>query len=117
MLDIREILKSLAPEDKVVWEQCRTEMRRAYLNAHNGIVGVAAWDKHDDAFMDLIDIKIAVLFDRAGKIEAIKEVVKAEDANPIEDDIKKAAKVNTDKFLQQVMNNGNAASDPWGTTK
>ena len=117
MLDIREILKSLAPEDKVVWEQCRTEMRRSYITAHNAIVGVTRWDKHDDAFMDLIDIKIAVLFDRAGKIEAVKEVVKAEDANPIEDQVKEAAKVNTDKFLQQVMNNGNANSDPWGTGK
>src|ERR1051326_8148996 len=105
MLDIREILKTLSPEDKTVWEQTRMEMRRAYLNAHNGIVGIAAWDKHDDAFMDLIDIKIAVLFDRAGKIEAVKEIVKAEDAAPIEEQINEASKVNTDKFLKQVMNN------------
>ena len=103
MLDIREILKSLSPEDRTVWEQSRTEMRRTYLNAHNAIVGVAAWDKHDDAFMDLIDIKIAVLFDRAGKIEFNgKDVTASEDAKEIEVQVMEAGKSPSQKYLDAV---------------
>ena len=112
MLDVREILKSLSPEDKIVWEQSRTEMRRTYLNAHNAIVGVAAWDKHDDAFMDLIDIKIAVLFDRAGKIEASKDIISKNDTDDIEKQIVETVQINTTKYLEKVMKNGN---NEWAT--
>lgn len=114
MLDVREILKVLSPEDKIVWEQCRTEMRRCYLSTHNAVVGIAGWDKHDDAFMDLIDIKIATLFNRAGKIEFTgKDVTGQEEAPAIEEQINHTSKINTQRFLNDIMRNGQNESDPW----
>ena len=74
MPDVREILKALSPEDRIVWEQCRTEMRRAYLTMHNSILGITAWDAKDDAFIDLIDIKIATLFDRGERLQSTKDI-------------------------------------------
>lgn len=74
-MDIREILQSLSPEDRLLWSQCRTDMRRNYLNAHNQTMGVSKWDHTDDAFMDMIDIKLATLFDRCGKISSAKDII------------------------------------------
>jgi len=71
--DIREIINSLDDQDKTMFNQHRTEMRRSYLTAHNSIIGVHAWDAYDDAFMDIIDLKLAILFDRAGRFEAVKD--------------------------------------------
>src|SRR6267154_191058 len=71
--DIREIINSLDDQDKTMFNQHRTEMRRSYLPAHNSIIGVHAWDAYDDAFMDIIDLKLAILFDRAGRFEAVKD--------------------------------------------
>jgi len=71
--DIREIINSLDDQDKTMFNQHRTEMRRSYLTAHNSIIGVHAWDAYDDAFMDIIDLKLAILFDHAGRFEAIKD--------------------------------------------
>src|SRR6267142_5421911 len=71
--DIREIINSLDEQDKQMFNQHRTEMRRSYLTAHNSIIGVHAWDAYDDAFMDIIDLKLAILFDRAGRFEAVKD--------------------------------------------
>jgi len=71
--DIREIINSLDDQDKTMFNQHRTEMRRSYLTAHNSIIGVHAWDAYDDAFMDIIDLKLAILFDRAGRFETIKD--------------------------------------------
>lgn len=90
MADIREILKALGPEDKTLWQQCRTNMRSVYLNAHNSTVGIAGWRTDDDAFLDLIDIKLVTLFERAGRLESIKDVIGAEDAKTIEANIEKA---------------------------
>ena len=74
-MDIRELYKSLSPEDRIIYQKLRTDMRKLYLNAHNSIVGVENWSLEDDALLDLFDIKIAVLFDRAGSIEGLKPVV------------------------------------------
>lgn len=74
-MDIREILAALDEEDRKLWSQCRTEMRRTYLNAHNQVLGVTKWEAIDDCFMDLIDIRLAVLFDRAGRISTNKEII------------------------------------------
>lgn len=64
-------------------------MRRSYLAAHVNTVGVVKWDMHDDAFLDLMDIKLALLFDRAGRFETVKEII-GNDAERIEADIAKA---------------------------
>lgn len=75
MPDIREVLAALNPNDRALWSQHRTEMRRSYMAAHGTIVSVAKWDHHDDAFLDLIDIKLAILFDRAGKFTPTHNVL------------------------------------------
>lgn len=74
-MDIREILNSLSPEDRLLWSQCRTDMRRNYLNAHNSTMGIHNWDHTDDAFLDMIDIKLAILFDRSGRINSPKDII------------------------------------------
>jgi hypothetical protein len=87
MPDIRIVLAALDEEDKRLWSQHRTEMRRSYMAAHSAVIGVAAWDANDDAFIDLVDIKLALLFDRSGRFAATKEIVSREDANKIEETI------------------------------
>lgn len=75
MPDIREVLAALDDNDKLLWSQHRTEMRRSYMAAHNSVLGIAAWDAHDDAFIDLIDIKLALLFDKSGRFSATKDLI------------------------------------------
>lgn len=75
MPDIREILNALSVDDRAVWSEHRTTMRRAFFTAHNATVGIANWTDKDDAFADLIDIQLALLFDRAGRFETTKDIV------------------------------------------
>lgn len=75
MPDIREVLNALDEQDKTLWRQHRTEMRRSYMNAHNTVNGVVNWTEHDDAFIDLIDIQLALLFDRSGRFAATKDII------------------------------------------
>lgn len=74
-MDIREILAALSPDDRALWSEHRTAMRRSFLTAHNHTVGIANWTDKDDAFADLIDIQLALLFDRAGRFEATKDII------------------------------------------
>jgi hypothetical protein len=75
MPDIREILNALDVDDRALWSEHRTIMRRSYLNAHNETVGMGQWSHEDDAFLDLIDIRLALLFDRAGRLNATHDIV------------------------------------------
>lgn len=86
MPDIREILNALSIDDRALWSEQRTIMRRSYLNAHNETVGMANWSHEDDAFLDLIDIRLALLFDRAGRLNAVKEIIG--NGDKIEEDLK-----------------------------
>lgn len=94
-MDIREILKALAPEDKLLWSQFRTEMRRTYINAHSSTMGAQQWADSDDAFLDLIDIKLATLFDRCGKVNATKDIIGKEDIAEAEKKIEEASATGT----------------------
>lgn len=98
MPDIREILNALSVDNRALWSEQRTIMRRAYLNAHNETVGIGNWTHEDDAFMDLIDIRLALLFDRAGMLESTKEIIGAEQGEKIENDLI----VKSDKLKQKV---------------
>lgn len=97
MPDIREVLAALDETDKRLWSQHRTEMRKSYMNAHNSVLGIAAWDHNDDAFIDLIDIKLALLFDKSGRFtpswkdDKIKEIVIAKDGDRIIEQIENDA--------------------------
>ena len=112
-MDIRELYKSLSPEDKAIYQQLRTNMRKFYLNAHNSIVGVDHWSLEDDALLDLFDIKIAVLFDRAGRIEGIKSVVEKNDTETIEKEIEKQG----DKVKTRMQTEMSKASQKLAATK
>ncbi len=83
-MDIREVLAAMSEDDVKLWQQHRTEMRRSYMTAHNSALGLAAWDMYDDAFLDLIDIKLVYIFDRAGRIAAHKPLVNEGAADKIE---------------------------------
>ncbi len=74
MADIREILAALSEEDRAVYTQHRNTMRRAYLTAHNETLGMDQWSEHDDRLLDYVDIMLALLYDRAGKLVATKEL-------------------------------------------
>ena len=91
-MDIRELYNSLSPEDRTIYQRIRTDMRKVYLNAHTNIIGMENWQVDDDYFLDLIDMKIAVLFDRAGAIEGIKSPIKKEEVKAIEEKIEDQGK-------------------------
>ena len=95
MPDIREILNALSIDDRALWSEQRTIMRRSYLNAYNETVGMANWSHEDDAFLDLIDIRLALLFDRAGRLNAVKEIIG--NGDKIEEDLK----ASEDKMKEQ----------------
>lgn len=90
MPDIREILAALSIDHRALWSEQRTIMRRSYLNAHNETVGIGNWTHEDDAFMDLIDIRLALLFDRAGLLETTKSIIDTDRQEAVESDLKAA---------------------------
>jgi hypothetical protein len=102
-MDIREILNSLSETDQTLYAQHRVEMRRSYLTAHNTVLGIVGWNAGDDMFMDYVDITLAMLFDRAGKIEATKPVIHVADLEKIEKTIDEVApKSPSQKMLEQL---------------
>lgn len=109
-MDIREVLASMNEDDVKLWQQHRTEMRRSYMTAHNSALGLAAWDMYDDAFLDLIDIKLVYIFDRAGRIAAHKPLVNEGTDTKIEakiieqgDTVKTSTAIPTAKELVQAI--------------
>lgn len=117
-MDIRTLFEALSPEDGVLYQKIRTDIRKVYLNAHTNIVHIENWDVTDDAFMDLLDIKIAVLFDRAGAIEGIKSVIDKNEEKAIEDKIeadgnKVTTKMNTEMSVASQDLKANGALAKW----
>ncbi len=95
MPDIREVLNSLDEEDKRLWTQHRTEIRRSYMTAHNSVLGIHTWSHTDDMFLDYIDIKLALLFDQSGRTSTTKAIATEADAVKIEQTLEEAnAKLN-----------------------
>lgn len=88
-MDIREILAAIDDKDKQLWSSCRTQMRKVYIAAHSKIIGVADWSDVDDAFLDLIDIQLAQLFDRSGRLDTTRELIGKDDAEKIKNDLNK----------------------------
>lgn len=86
MADIREILAALSDDDRAMYTQHRNEMRRSYLIAHNQTVGMDKWTETDDQFLDYIDIMLALLYDRAGRLTATKDIL-GDDKSKLEKDI------------------------------
>lgn len=118
MPDIREVLNALDADDKANWLHHRAEIRRSFIHAHSITVGNANWTEEDDAFLDLIDIKLALLFDRSGRMAQDKTIVEKSDGDTIIEDIKReAAKVVRNdsedaKFISQASAMLAQASEP-----
>ncbi len=89
MADIREILAALDTDDKARFLEARNTMRRAFMGAHAASsLGIDKWTQEDDAFLDLIDVKLAMLFDRSGHMDTKgKDIIHKEDGARVEDSI------------------------------
>ena len=115
MPDIRTVLQAMSVDDRALWSECRTNMRRAFLTAHNHTVGMQNWDVSDDMFMDLIDINLALLFDRSGRLESTTEVVSAKDAEKIMEKIEEAGQnVGKAKAQPEMSEASKKLADGWG---
>lgn len=112
MPDIRDVLKGLSPEDRALYSEARTVMRRAYLSAHAKILPIEKYEEDDDAFLDLIDVKLALLFDRAGVFDGLAGNLDTDKVKEVEKDIEASAAT---KLMQQPLKNGNG--DNGWTTK
>lgn len=93
MPDIREILAALDTDDKARFLEARNTMRRAFMGAHAAsALTIDKWTQEDDAFLDLIDVKLAMLFDRSGHMDSKgKDIIHKEDGVKIEQDITTAS--------------------------
>ena len=85
MPDIREIMNALSPDDRAMYAEARSNMRRAFLDAHNSTVGIANWEQQDDSLLDLIDIRLALLFDRSGRLNAVTDVIGVKDGEKLQE--------------------------------
>ena len=101
-MDIRELYQSLSPEDRMLYQKIRTDIRKVYLHAHTNIVGMDHWTVDDDYFLDLLDMKVAVLFDRAGAIEGAKAPVSKDEVKAIENSVEKQGKAVTVKMSTEM---------------
>jgi len=109
MADIREILNALSPDDRAMYTQHRNEMRRSYLIAHTETIGMEKWTSDDDRLLDYVDISLALLYDRAGRLIASKELI-GNDKEKIETAIDSA-----DANLKKIDKAINArVNDGWG---
>lgn len=90
MPDIRDVLKGLSPEFAAIYTEVRTTMRRAYLYAHSKTLPIEQYEEQDDQFLDLIDIKVAQLFDRSGSFDHSKGNLDTDKAKVLEGTIQSA---------------------------
>src|SRR5438046_1715839 len=90
MPDIRDTINSLSIEHKAMWSEHRTCMRKCYLAAVNATIGIDKFEPQDDSFLDLIDIRLALLFDRAGLISSTAKLTGEEEAKTTEAELYKA---------------------------
>lgn len=114
MPDIRDVLKGLSIEDRALYTDIRTQMRRAYLSAHSKLLPIDKYETSDDAFLDLIDIKIAMLFDRAGTFDHSQGNLNTAQAINIEKEVTNNFETAATRMIKsQIVNNGRAATQGW----
>lgn len=107
MPDIREVLKGLSPDDRAMYMEARNVMRRAYLAAHAKVLPIDKFEIEDDQFLDLIDIKLAILFDRAGTFDHSQGGLDTKQAVETTESIESAA------TRMMKADNNKAASQGW----
>lgn len=107
MPDIRDILKGLDKTHRAVYTEVRTTMRRAYLYAHSKTLPIEDYNEQDDNFLDLLDIKIAQLFDRAGTFNHVEGNL----ASPVEAEKALHESAATQMMKQQTWPTANGKSN------
>jgi len=119
MPDVRDIVARLNPEDLAVWNEHRTCMRRCYLAAVNATIKIEAFKQEDDSFLDLIDIRLALLFDRAGWLPSgLENITGKETADKIEEELKTAEdELKNGNSAAPVVSDAVKALGEWGTGK
>lgn len=116
MPDIRDVLKGLSDEDRALYQETRTNMRRAYLAAHARVLPIDKYDENDDHFLDIIDLRIAILFDRAGVFDHSQGHIDQAKVNEIEKSVEGQFANNMNK-IDKLTNGASAASQGWGQAK
>lgn len=101
MPDIRDVLKGLDIDSRAIYTEVRTQMRRAYLYAHSKTLPIEQYNQEDDNFLDMIDIKIAMLFDRAGVFNHVEGNLNTTTAVEVEKTLHNAADSMATKLMKQ----------------
>lgn len=112
MPDIRDVLKGLSPDDRALYTEVRTVMRRAYLAAHARVLPIEQYETTDDAFLDLCDIKLAMLFDRAGVFNHADGNLETKVAAEIEQTVHSDAETAATRLMKQPLQQ-NGANQGW----
>lgn len=105
MPDIRDVLKGLDTDSRAIYTEVRTQMRRAYLYAHSKTLPIEQYNQEDDNFLDMIDIKIAMLFDRAGVFNHVEGNLNTNAAKEVEQTLHNAADSMATKLMKQGIAN------------
>lgn len=113
MPDIRDVLNGLSIDDRALYTEIRTAMRRSYLSAHSKLLHIDKYEATDDAFLDLIDIKLAMLFDRAGAFDSSKGTIETAVADEIEKDVKSTFESAATKMMKKEL----TQDRPWPVAK
>lgn len=119
MPDVRDIIARLNPEDLAVWNEHRTCMRKCYLAAVNATIKIDKFEQQDDSFLDLIDIRLALLFDRAGWLpSSLEKITGKETADKIEEELKDAEdELKAGKSEAHVVSEAVLKLQEWGNGK
>lgn len=75
--NITEILSNLNTDDKNRYDNARAVMRKAFLTAHNLILGIENWSTGDDEVFDWIDRSLIEMMKASGRIKTAKTDVDA----------------------------------------
>lgn len=113
MPDIRDVLKGLSPDDRALYQETRTNMRRAYLAAHAKILPIEQYDENDDHFLDVIDLRIAILFDRAGVFNHVEGHIDTAKAVEIEAKVEDKFESAATRMMKADPHSNGAANNAW----
>ena|SRR5258708_39959163 len=72
--NITEILSNLNTDDKNRFDNARAVMRKAFLTAHNLILGIENWSTGDDEVFDWIDRSLIEMMKASGRVKTKTDV-------------------------------------------
>lgn len=113
MPDIRDVLKGLDADHRAIYTEVRTAMRRAYLYAHSKTLPIEQYEEADDNFLDMIDIKIATLFDRAGVFNHVEGTLDTAKAKELETKLEADGASAATRLMQRPLAAIGSPQQPW----